>query len=74
MTIRVAGNPVIKVEGTPFNLSQNFHFFLKILSGTLSVSNSFAQVQDRHFVGPDSSQNCSQKLSADDTGRQRVQP
>ena len=36
------------------------------------MSNSLDPDQDRHFVGPDLGLNCLQKLSADDTSRQRV--
>ena len=35
-------------------------------------STSLDTDRDRHFVGPDLSSNCLQSLSADDTGRQRV--
>ena len=37
------------------------------------MSNSLESVQTRHFVGPDLGPNCLQRLSADDTSRQRVQ-
>ena len=44
-------------------------FFFRI---TIIVSNSLDPDQARHFVGPDLGPNCLQKLSADDTRRQRV--
>ena len=46
--------------------------FGKILSGISSVSSSLDSDQARHSVGPDLGPNCLQKLSADDTSRQRV--
>ena len=36
------------------------------------MSNSLAPDQARQFVGPDLGPNCLPRLSADDTGRQRV--
>ena len=36
------------------------------------MSNSLDLDQARHFVGPDLDPNCFQRLSADDTSRQRV--
>ena len=39
---------------------------------TIRVSNSLDPDQAQHFVGPDLVPNCLQKLSADDTSRQRV--
>ena len=36
------------------------------------MSNSFDPDQARRFVGPDLGPNCLPRLSADDTGRQRV--
>ena len=36
------------------------------------MSNSLDPDQARHFVGPDLGANCLQRLSADDTSRQRV--
>ena len=36
------------------------------------MSNSLAPDQARRFVGPDLGPNCLPRLSADDTGRQRV--
>ena len=36
-----------------------------------SVSNSLDPDQAQHFIGPDLVPNCFQKLSADDTSRQR---
>ena len=47
-------------------------FFFKILSGIPSVSNSLDPDQARHFVVPDLGQNCLQRLSADNTRKQRV--
>ena len=46
--------------------------FRKILSGIPSVSNNLDPDHARHFVGPDLGPNCLQRLSADDTSRQRV--
>ena len=46
--------------------------FGKIISGTLSVSNSLDPDQVRHYVGPDLGPNCSQRVSADDTSRKIV--
>ena len=39
---------------------------------TIRVSNSLDPDQARHFVGPDLDPNCLQRLSADDTSRQKV--
>ena len=36
------------------------------------MANSLDPDQALHFVGPDLDPNCLQRLSADDTGRQRV--
>ena len=44
----------------------------EILSQIPSVSNCLDPDQARHFVGPDLGPNCLQRLSADDTSRQRV--
>ena len=41
-------------------------------SNTIKVSNSLDPDQARHFVGPDLGPNCLQRLSEDDTCRQRV--
>ena len=38
----------------------------------MSVSNSLDPDQDQHSVGPDLGPNCLQRLSADDTSRQKV--
>ena len=38
----------------------------------IRVSNSLGPDHDRHSVGPDLDFNCKQRLSADDTSRQRV--
>ena len=38
------------------------------------MSNSLDPDQARQFVGPDLGPNCLPRLSADDTGRQRVKP
>ena len=59
----------------PDNLSCFFSksTFSKIsFRNTTIVSNSLDPDQARHFVGPDLGPNCLQKLSADDTIRQRV--
>ena len=39
---------------------------------TIRVSNSLDPDQERNSAGPDLVPNCLKKLSADDTGRQRV--
>ena len=39
---------------------------------TIRLSNSLNPDQTRHFVGPDLGPNCLQKLSTDDTSRQRA--
>ena len=39
---------------------------------TIGVSNSLDLDQAQHFVGPDLGPNCLQRLSAEDTSRQRV--
>ena len=36
------------------------------------MSNSLDPDQARQFIGPDLGPNCLQRLSADDTGRQRI--
>ena len=47
--------------------------FLKIsFMNRIRVSNSLEPDQARQNVGPDLAPNCLQKLSADDTSRQRV--
>ena len=38
---------------------------------TIRVPNNLDPDQDRHSVGPDLGPNCLQRLSTDDTGRQR---
>ena len=48
------------------------NFFEKKFRNTIRVSNSLEPDQARHFVGPDLDPNCLQKLSANDTSRQRV--
>ena len=61
----------------PCILSADFfqnHPFQKILSGIPSVSNNLDPDQARHFVGPDLGPNCLQRLSADNTSKQRVNP
>ena len=53
-------------------------FFLKLtfsknyFRNTIRVTNSFDSHQDQGFVGPDLHPNRLQRLSADDTDRQRV--
>ena len=47
-------------------------FFPNFFSGIPSVSNSLDPDQARHFVEPGLGPNCLQRLSADDTRRQRV--
>ena len=39
---------------------------------TITVSKSLDPDQARHFVGPDLGPNCLQRISADDTCKQRV--
>ena len=49
------------------------HFFLKIsFRNTIRVSSSLDSDQARHFIEPDMGPNCLQRLSADNTSRQRV--
>ena len=38
------------------------------------MSNSLDRDQARRFVGPDLGHNCLPRLSADNTGRQRINP
>ena len=48
-------------------------FFLKKkIRNTIRVSNTLDPGQAQHFVGPDLGPNCLQRLSADNTNRQRV--
>ena len=62
----------------PFLSSADFfkiNFFLKnSFRNTISLSNSLDPDQARHFVGPDLGPKCLQRLSADDTRRQRGNP
>ena len=44
----------------------------KKIRNTIRVSNSLDPDQARHFVGPDLGPNCFQRLSANDTSRQKV--
>ena len=44
----------------------------KSFNNAIRISNSFDPDKARHFVGPDLDQNCLQRLSADDTSRQRI--
>ena len=44
----------------------------KFFQNTIRVSNNLDPDQARHFVGPDLGPNCLQRLSSDDTSRQRV--
>ena len=58
-----------------FSSSADFfqnHPFRKILSGIPSVSNSLDPDQARHFVGPDLGPNCLQRISVDDSSKQRA--
>ena len=49
------------------------NFFEKFFQEyTIRVPNSLDPDQARHFLGPDLGPNCFQRLSADDTSRQRV--
>ena len=61
-----------------FMLSADFFFKINFLRNsfrnTTRVSNSLDPDQARHYVGPDLVPKCLQKLSADDTRRQRVNP
>ena len=52
-----------------FQKKNCFNFFVRT---TIRVANSLDPDQARHFVGPDLSPNCLQRLSAHDTSRQRV--
>ena len=51
---------------------QNQLFRKKYFRNSTRVSNSLDSDQARQFVGPDLDPNCLQKLSAEDTSRQRV--
>ena len=51
---------------------QNQLFRKNCFRNAIRVSNGLDQDQTRHFVGPDLGPNCLQRLSADDTSRQRV--
>ena len=53
------------------NSIRNTSLSALILSYTIRVSNSLDPDQARHLVGPDLGPNCLQRLSADNTGRQR---
>ena len=55
-----------------FLLSADFIQNQLFQKNTFRVSNSLDPGQARHFVGPDLGPNCLQRLSADDTSRQRV--
>ena len=44
----------------------------KCIRNTIRVSNSLDPGQARRFVGPDLGPNCLQRLSADDSSRQRA--
>ena len=55
---------------TSADFFQNQHF-QKILSGISSVSNILDQDQAGLLVGPDLAPNCLQRLSADDTSKQK---
>ena len=52
-----------------FFQNQFFDFFFR---NTTSVSNSLDSDQARHYGGPGLGPNCSQKLSADNSRKQRV--
>ena len=62
------------------NNSENFHpcAICQLLSKSTFLENSFRNTnsvdpgQARHFVRPDLGPNCLQRLSADDTSKQRV--
>ena len=51
---------------------QNQLFSKNSFRNTIRVSNGLDPDQHRHSVGPDLDPNCLQRLSADDTSRQRV--
>ena len=50
----------------------NSTFSKNSISNTIRVSNSLGPDQAPNFVVPELGQNCLQRLSADDTSRQRV--
>ena len=54
------------------NIFKSKTFLKKYFRNTITVSNSLDPDQDRRSVGPDLGPNCLQKLSADNTSRQRV--
>ena len=51
---------------------QNYFLKKKSSRNTIRMSNSLDPDQARRFVGPDLGPNCLPRLSADDTGRPRV--
>ena len=55
-----------------FCLFGKLTFFEHSFRNTIRVSNSLDPDQARRFVGPDLGLNCLQRLTADDTSRQRV--
>ena len=57
-----------------FLLSADFSPKSTFLKNTIRVLNSLDPDQARHFVGPDLRPFCLQRLRADDTSRQRVNP
>ena len=81
-------NPTFTLQFTCFTLCMlfifhSFHPLLKIFSessfffkysfrNTIRVSNSLDPDQARHFVWPDLGPNCLQRLSAENTSRQRI--
>ena len=72
LTHCILGNFSCFLSSADFFFQNYFFEEKKSFSNTIRISNSFDPDQARRFVGPDQGLNCLQRLSADDTGRQRV--
>ena len=70
LTLCLLGNFAYFLTSADFFHNQLFQKFFQEY-GTIRVSNSLDPDQARHFVGPDLGPNYLQRLSADDTSRQR---
>ena len=67
------GNLQTFLSSADFFFKIQMYTFSKItFKNTIRVSNSLDQDQAGHFVGPDLVPNCLQRLSADNTSKQRV--
>ena len=56
------------------DFSSKIYVFFNSFKSTIRVSNSFDLDHAQHVAGPDLGPNCLQRLSADDSSRQRIQP